>query len=390
MTDHLSIALLSVPFGPQRRDGIRNTVGKFAAELHERGHEVVLIQQRRNEHPTHETVDGVPVYRPYHLLTFADGPYRARAPLVTYSLAVKKAQDEFDLEFDVIHTFGAAPLTALRGILCRTFSDARVIFSAKAVPPNATGFGPRSFRYSRVLNLTDGVIASTSTIERHLKGNGCRAPLEVIPPNIDTKSFFPEDASELRDDLRVEADHIILYYGHFVETKGVDVLLNGLAELIERGRSVRCILAWSRGGDRDPIDRRIDHLGLGEHVDILPWEPDFPINRYVNLADVVVLPYRSIVETEAVPLCVVESMAAGRPVLSTRQSHLEDFFDHGEEIYLVEPESPSAIAAGLEQLLDSPELRQNIADEGRDRAQDFAVGRIVDRHMRWYRADPPE
>ena len=389
MDESLSIALLSVPFGPQRRDGIRNTVGKFAAELDSRGHNVMIIQQRGSNYPTYDRVDGVQVYRPYHFITFPKSPYNAKSPLLTYSLAVRKAQSEFDVTFDIIHVFGAAPLTGLRGILCRAFTDARIFYTAKAVPPNPNGFGPRSFRYSRVLNLTHGAFAATPTIKHHLEEYGCKVPIKVIPPNIDTQKFSPIDANDLRDNLDLGTKKLVFYYGHFVPSKGVDVLLQAIPKIIERDTSVRFILAWSRGGQREHIDDLIEDLGIHDYIDIIPWEQGFPINRYVNAADLVVLPYRSIVETEAVPLCVVESMAAGRPVLSTRQSHLEDYFNHGEDIYLVEPESPTQLADGVNHLLTSPDLREQLAENGQARSTEFAVDRIVDKHLEWYAHDNP-
>ena len=390
MDKQLSIALLSVPFGPHRRDGIRNTVGKFAAELDSRGHNVMLIQQRGSNYPTHDRIDNVQVYRPYQFITLSKSPYNAKSPLLTYSLAVRKAQSEFNVTFDIIHVFGAAPLTGLRGILCRAFTDARIFYTAKAVPPNPDGFGPRSFRYSRVLNLTHGVFTATPTIKHHLEKYGCKAPIKVVPPNIDTTKFSPIDASDLRDELGIESKKLVFYYGHFVPSKGVDVLLQAIPNIVERDISVRFILAWSRGGQREDIDDLIEDLGIQDYIDIIPWEQGFPINRYVNAADLVVLPYRSIVETEAVPLCVVESMAAGRPVLSTRQSHLEDYFTHGEDIYLVEPESPTNLADGVNHVLTSPNLCEQLAENGRTRSREFAVERIVDKYLEWYQYDISE
>jgi len=316
---------------------------------------------------------------------FSDPPHRVDNPLFTYSLAVRAAQREFDIQFDIIHSFGAAPLAALRGVFSRMLSDAKAIHTIKALPPNTDGFGPRSLRYARVLNYADGVTAATPTIKRLLEQHGCRQPIDVIPQNIDTAKFSPVDANDLRAELGYESDRIVLYYGHFKRSKGVAILLRSIKNLVITEPDVQCLLAWSRGGEREPYDALITELGIEDHVDIIPWEPGFPINRYVNLADVVALPYRSIVETEAIPLCVVESMAARQPVVSTVQPHLEDFFTHEEDIYLVPPTDPDALADGLRTILDAERLRQRLSDNAFQRSKEFAVEEITDEYLKSYR-----
>lgn len=393
----VDIALLSPPFGPQRRDGIINTVGKYAAELERRGHNVVMVQHRGDGYDTRDTVHGVLVYRPYEFLAFESVPFdigsQGRDPLVTYALAVWKAQQEFGVTFDVIHSFGAAPLAALRNVFCRVFSDATSIYTMKSMPADSDGYGPRSLRYSNVLNAVDGVGAATPSLKRELVDSGCKTPIEVIPPNIDLDSFRPVDVSTLEAELGYESNTVVLYYGHFREIKGVHVLLRSIAQVVDEYPSVRCILAWSRGGDlphdsdggrRDRYDDLIDELQIDEYVDIYPWEPGFPINEYVNLADMVVLPYTKLVEMEAVPLCVVESMAAKKPVVSTRHSHLTDFFSHGDDIYLVDPDDATALAEGIRTLIDSPTLRAEVAESGHNRTADFSLETVTDDYLRLY------
>ena len=70
--------------------------------------------------------------------------------------------------------------------------------------------------------------------------------------------------------------------------------------------------------------------------------------------DVLVQPSRA----DNLPLSILEAMAAGLPVVGTRVGGIPELIVDGVTGFVVEPESPRALADALEQLAASPERRQ--------------------------------
>jgi glycosyltransferase involved in cell wall biosynthesis len=70
---------------------------------------------------------------------------------------------------------------------------------------------------------------------------------------------------------------------------------------------------------------------------------------------------------EGIPVTLMEAMACGLPVVSTRQSGIPELVEDGGTGFLTEPGDSRAIAEALEKLAASPELRQRMGEEGRKR-----------------------
>jgi glycosyltransferase involved in cell wall biosynthesis len=69
-------------------------------------------------------------------------------------------------------------------------------------------------------------------------------------------------------------------------------------------------------------------------------------------------------------LPVLEAMAAGVPVVQPRHGAFPEWIEHTGGGILVEPLSPSALADGLRQLVEDPELRESLGRAGRAAALD--------------------
>jgi D-inositol-3-phosphate glycosyltransferase len=76
-------------------------------------------------------------------------------------------------------------------------------------------------------------------------------------------------------------------------------------------------------------------------------------------------------------IAAVEAQAAGKAVLGTRISGLRDAVREGETGLLVEAGQPEALAGGMRQLLDQPELRQRLGRQGREWARRFDWDQIA-------------
>jgi glycosyltransferase involved in cell wall biosynthesis len=65
------------------------------------------------------------------------------------------------------------------------------------------------------------------------------------------------------------------------------------------------------------------------------------------------------------PIKILEYMAAGRPILSTRIGPVEEVLEHGTTALLVRPGSATALAEGLAWMLDHPAERETLGANAR-------------------------
>jgi glycosyltransferase involved in cell wall biosynthesis len=125
------------------------------------------------------------------------------------------------------------------------------------------------------------------------------------------------------------------------------------------------------GGDRpemtqDEVSRHARALGVEDSVRLLGWVSQDVLEDSYRGADVFVMP--SLYETFGLP--VVEAMALGCPVVTSRASALPEIAGGAAE--LVDPMSAASIAEGLAAVITNPERRAELVRLGRERVNAFS------------------
>jgi colanic acid/amylovoran biosynthesis glycosyltransferase len=152
---------------------------------------------------------------------------------------------------------------------------------------------------------------------------------------------------------------VVLCPARLVRVKGHIHLIDAAALLKERGIPFRLLLAGD-GPEEGRIRRRISELDLDGNVHLLGLVPHAELQRRYRdrEVDCVVLPSVDLGmgEHEGISVALIEAMAHGIPVISTRTGGLPELLGDGAGI-MVPPAHPDALAAALEPLLKSKSLR---------------------------------
>ncbi len=165
----------------------------------------------------------------------------------------------------------------------------------------------------------------------------------------------PAARSAIRAELGVADDEtLVLSVANLRTEKGYDVLLPAAATLVAEGLPVRFVAAGG-GPLAGALARERDELGLGDRFRFLGFRDDVP--RLLRAADVVVLASHH----ESSPVAVMEALAAGVPVVSTRVGDVPDQVREGVEGRLVPPGDAGALATALRSLVLDPEARRAMA-----------------------------
>jgi glycosyltransferase involved in cell wall biosynthesis len=97
---------------------------------------------------------------------------------------------------------------------------------------------------------------------------------------------------------------------------------------------------------------------------------------YLLDTDIFVLPSWS----EGFPLVILEAMAAGCPVISTRVGAIPEVVLDGVTGILVEKQNPQQLAQAMITLIENPDLRRQMGQAGRKRFEEhFTFDRCIDR-----------
>jgi len=181
-----------------------------------------------------------------------------------------------------------------------------------------------------------------------------RDRLTVIHCGVDLTNLpFRSDAGE---------EDLIVAVGRLDPIKGFDVLLDALGELKRRGRRLRCQLV-GEGPLRRTLQAGIDRQGLSKQVELLGARPQAVVRELLARATIFTLPSQIAPsgDRDGIPVSLMEAMAAGAPVVSTRVSGIPELIEDEREGLLVPPGDSQALADALARLLDDVTLRRRLA-----------------------------
>ncbi len=166
------------------------------------------------------------------------------------------------------------------------------------------------------------------------------------------------------------ADHevpVVLFVGELLERKGVLVLLDALDILRDRSQlewELRIVGDTTPGADPEK-DRVIAEVRARGHGDAMTGGlPRDEVYRHLSESDVFVFP----TFVEGQPFSVIESLAAGVPIVGSDIPTVAEMVTDGEHGRLVPPGDAAALAAALEDVLGDPEARRRMGAACRRRA----------------------
>ncbi|MEK7265343.1 MAG: glycosyltransferase, partial [Pseudomonadota bacterium] len=162
---------------------------------------------------------------------------------------------------------------------------------------------------------------------------------------------------------------LILSVGRLREKKGFNTLVAACGLLRARGVAFRCAIA-GYGPEEASLRRQIAAAQLESFVLLTGKQPHQEIVRLMRDAAVFALPCRIDADgdRDGVPNVILEAMASGLPVVSTKISGVPEAVIHEETGLLVEPDDPAALAASLERFLRDPKLAGEFGERARARA----------------------
>jgi len=219
--------------------------------------------------------------------------------------------------------------------------------------------------------------ALSTHLAGHLRESLRLAPsaIEVVPYGIDVAKFSCSSNGV------GSGRPILLTVGRLERRKGVDVLLRAMSQVWQRFPDAQVRLVGSEAEFRRqdlltmaPEDKRQQLIFPGF------LDRDQLINEYQH-ATIYVAP----TQYETFGYTILEAMACGKPVVSTRVGAIEELVADGETGLLVDWNDHASLASAVLKLLADPAWARRMGQAGRARATTFSLPAIVERNLDSYR-----
>ena len=279
---------------------------------------------------------------------------------------ISQVQDVLAREqFDVLH-FHEPFVPFLSPIVLRLSTSVNVAtFHAYGGWSPAYEFGSRFMGgYAKRLHGRIAVSAAARHfIDRYFPGD-----YKVIPNGVDVDRFRRAvPISRWQDGTRN-----LLFVGRHEPRKGLLDLLKAYRILRKTGCECRLLVVGSGPQEREA--RRYVMTRRLRGVEFLGRVSDAEKAQLYKTADVYVSPATG---GESFGIVLLESMAAGTPIVCSDIHGYKGVVRRGREGLLVPPRNPKAIAASVAKLLRDDELRGRMSAEGVARADEFSWERVT-------------
>jgi glycosyltransferase involved in cell wall biosynthesis len=171
-----------------------------------------------------------------------------------------------------------------------------------------------------------------------------------------------------------QRENIIGYVGRLSPEKGILNLIEAIPAILDKRKDIQFTVIGD--GKLKPVieEYALDNQ-LEEYLDLKGWIPHDELCAYFNDFKVLILPSF----TEGLPGVVLEAMACGTPVLSTKVGSMPDIIGNNVNGFLLEDNSVNSIKKGVIEALNYPELNK-ISDNGVQTTKSYTFSEAINKY----------
>ncbi len=218
-----------------------------------------------------------------------------------------------------------------------------------------------------VLRLPDAIVVLGNVEKEAYEKFSRYKSFAVIPNAIDIAPY------EARSKSRTPGRAQLFYIGRLIETKGIAETLDALDILLRDADALpalKFVIAGS-GPAEEKLRRHVESASLSDVVTFVgPVFGDRKLDLWQS-ADIFVFPTY---HQEGLPYSILESLASGTPMITSRTGNIPDAIRHGSEGLMVETKRPAAVAEALVKLLSEPDLLREMSANCRQTARERFTG----------------
>lgn len=349
----------------------------LASCLIKRGVGVKIITSRfERTWPKHEVMDEVEIIRLFSPRIKVLGAVLFLFCLAVYLIRSRK-------QFSLIHTFQIGYTSSLSILMGHLLKKPSII----KLPSSGRGGDLQRAKktiYGKICLIVakraTRIIALNTTMEQELKQEAFDpSRLCSIANGVDLLRYNKiGEKDQMRRHLGLSNIKTIVYTGRLSAEKGVDFLIHSFFNVRDE---ITCqLIIIANGPEREDIHRLLGHRSPSKSV---IWiEQADHIAGYLNASDVFVLPSRF----EGLSNSLLEAMACGLPVITTRVGGSIDVINDGINGILVDVDNVEQLTQAIVNVLTDPLLSTQMGRNARTTIEaGYDLNRIADQYICLYK-----
>jgi 1,2-diacylglycerol 3-alpha-glucosyltransferase len=363
MSENMRIAFFTNTYRPTM-SGVVRSIETFRKVFSEMGHNVFIFAQK-----AHDYIDEEPfIFRyPAVEVPFAND--------YAFPMPFSRTIDNMlpSLKLDVIHSHHPFLLGDVAADKAKSL-DIPMVFTFHTRYDEYTHYVPFSTDFTKMvidlwmshyLEKCHHIITPSESIKQILIDNGVKGDITAIPTGINITPFKEADGAPVREKYGWGEDLVLISVGRLAKEKSFDILLKAAAQVMGDRSHVRLVIVGG-GMEEKSLAKLAAELGIAERVKFTGSVPFEQVPALLKAADIFC--FASTSETQG--LVTMEAMAAGLPIVAVDATGTSDAVENEKDGLLTE-NSPEALAAALERVIDDPDLRQHLIEGAEKKVQWF-------------------
>ncbi len=162
----------------------------------------------------------------------------------------------------------------------------------------------------------------------------------------------------------------LLSVSRLVEKKGILFGVRAVARLAAQGLDLRYEIIGD-GPLRESIEREAARLGMADRVTVSGWQDQSSVRAAIDRAHVLLAPSVTAADgdQEGIPVVLMEAMAAGLPVVSSRHSGIPELVEDRVSGRLVAERDDAALADAIAEMVAAPDEAIRMSRAARARVE---------------------
>ena len=183
--------------------------------------------------------------------------------------------------------------------------------------------------FQKMTKLATEIIAPSLKIKNYLRKKDVDKYINVIPTGINLDWFNMDDSVKkdikyLRKKYELDDNaKVVLFIGSLFKEKSIDYLIKSFAKYLEQYDENVHLLIVGDGDQKDELQKQISSLELDSHITLIGKVNHEKIKSFYLMADA----FASASLNETQSIAIIESMAAGTPVIVRDDNLFSDFID---------------------------------------------------------------
>jgi len=367
----MKIALVS-PYDFAYPGGVTNHISALESHFTQMGHKVKVIA------PASRAVSAfgdrfIPIGKPRPI------PTSGSIARITISLRLASRIKEVlgEENFDIIHLHEPfMPMLCSAVLRFSNTANVGTFHACHGSPGYNLGKPISTILLNRRARKLDGKIA-VSKPAMEFANKYVPGYYNIIPNGIDLEHFSP-NVSPI--DRFCDGKLNILFVGRLEKRKGLNYLLKAYQRVKKEISNARLIIVGPGTRLRRKYERQVRRSRL-EDVVFVGFVPYDELPQYYKIADIFCSPATG---RESFGIVLLESMAAGKPVVASNIDGYANVMTNGVEGLLVPPKDDNQLAQALISLLADESLRRQMGAKGRLKAMEYSWNHIAQGVLDYY------